>query len=164
MSSTPAIQWFVPHSSAVYKGFALAHAITRSDYGGRDVTNRLQVVLAPYRRRRASLTFSHRPLWLQLLLRRGGYVFHTSAEKEIVRTIKEAHCYVALNPEREESLELQQHTSMDCFRHARNLLHQKPPVSSDYCPTRSLPAPFQRSHPDIQTARWHARASPSMLD
>ena len=31
--------------SAVYKGFALAHAITRSDYGGRDVTNRLQVDL-----------------------------------------------------------------------------------------------------------------------
>jgi len=77
----------------IYKGFALAHAITRSDYGGRDVTNRLQ-----------------------LLLRRGGYVFHTSAEKEIVRTMKEVHCYVALNPEREESLELQQHTTIQTYK------------------------------------------------
>ena len=70
----------------------------------------------------AKLTCFALSLGLQLLLRRGGYVFHTSAEKEIVRTMKEVHCYVALNPEREESLELQQHTSMKCFLiHARLL-------------------------------------------
>merc|ERR1719453_719895 len=30
--------------------------------------------------------------------------------------MKEKHCYVALNPEREESLELQQHTNTEAFK------------------------------------------------
>ena len=33
---------------------------------------------------------------LQLLLRRSGYVFHTTAEFEIVRKIKEKQCYVTV--------------------------------------------------------------------
>lgn len=77
----------------IYKGFAISHAITRSDFGGRDVTNRFQ-----------------------LLLRRSGYAFHTSAEREIVRTMKEQKCYVAKNPKQEEALELQQHTSNEEFK------------------------------------------------
>lgn len=40
--------------------------------------------------------------YLQTLLRKSGYVFHTSAEKEVVRHIKEAVSYVALNPKQEE--------------------------------------------------------------
>lgn len=36
--------------------------------------------------------------YLQLLLRREGHVFNTSAELEIVRQIKEKCCIVALNP------------------------------------------------------------------
>ncbi|KAJ1959366.1 centractin- actin- protein of the dynactin complex, partial [Dimargaris xerosporica] len=40
--------------------------------------------------------------YLQLLLRKSGYHFHTSAEKEVVRIIKEKACYVALNPSKEE--------------------------------------------------------------
>jgi centractin len=47
-------------------GFALPHAITRIDVAGRDVTD-----------------------YLQLLLRKSGHTFHTSAEMEIVRDIKE---------------------------------------------------------------------------
>ena len=39
---------------------------------------------------------------LQLLLRKSGYYLHTSAEKEVVRTIKEKTCYLALNPAKEE--------------------------------------------------------------
>ena len=38
------------------------------------------------------------------MLRRGGYDFHTSAEKEVVRTIKEQCCYVALDARKEEEL------------------------------------------------------------
>jgi len=69
----------VTNSVPVYEGYALRHAISRSDVGGRDVTSRLQ-----------------------LLLRKGGYVFHTSAEFQVVRTIKEATCFVAHNVALEE--------------------------------------------------------------
>jgi hypothetical protein len=39
---------------------------------------------------------------LQLLLRKAGHHLHTTAEFEVVRTIKEKSCYVALNPQKEE--------------------------------------------------------------
>jgi centractin len=69
----------VSHAVPVYEGFAMPSSIRRIDVAGRDVTEHLQT-----------------------LLRRSGYVFHTSAEKEIVRQIKEATGYVALDPKREE--------------------------------------------------------------
>eukprot|EP00644_Phytophthora_capsici_P007998 jgi/Phyca11/553962/estExt2_Genewise1Plus.C_PHYCAscaffold_580020 len=72
----------VAHVVPVYEGFTLPHAITRMDIAGRDVTRHLQ-----------------------LLLRRAGYNFQTSAELEIVREIKEKLCYVAFNPTKEEQLE-----------------------------------------------------------
>ena len=40
--------------------------------------------------------------YLQTLLRKGGYVFHTSAEKEVVRMIKEKTTYLSLDPRKEE--------------------------------------------------------------
>jgi centractin len=69
----------VTHSVPVYEGFAIPPAIRRIDIAGRDVTEHLQ-----------------------LLLRKAGATFHTSAETEIVRTIKEKMCYVAEDPRKEE--------------------------------------------------------------
>jgi len=39
---------------------------------------------------------------LQLLLRKSGHNLHTTAEREVVRTIKEKCCYIASNPVKEE--------------------------------------------------------------
>eukprot|EP00929_Paragymnodinium_shiwhaense_P122502 TRINITY_DN95307_c0_g1_i1.p1 TRINITY_DN95307_c0_g1~~TRINITY_DN95307_c0_g1_i1.p1 ORF type:complete len:382 (-),score=64.84 TRINITY_DN95307_c0_g1_i1:113-1258(-) len=72
----------VTHAVPVYEGFALPHAVTRADIAGRDVTAHLQT-----------------------LLRRSGHIFHTSAEREVVRQIKEQECYVAFNPAKEEQVE-----------------------------------------------------------
>ncbi|KAF9158426.1 Actin-2 [Actinomortierella ambigua] len=69
----------VTHSVPVYEGFAIPHAIQRVDIAGRDVTE-----------------------YLQLLLRKAGYHFHTTAEKEVVRIIKEKTCYLPLNPHKEK--------------------------------------------------------------
>jgi centractin len=40
--------------------------------------------------------------YLQLLLRKSGHHLHTSAEREVVRTIKEKCCFVALSTAKEE--------------------------------------------------------------
>lgn len=69
----------VSHAVPVYEGFAMPSAIRRIDVAGRDVTEHLQV-----------------------LLRKAGAVFHTSAEKEVVRLIKEKSCFVAQDPKKEE--------------------------------------------------------------
>lgn len=70
----------VTHVVPVYEGFAVPHAISRMDLAGRDVTRHLQ-----------------------LLLRRTGYNFQTSAEMEVVRQIKENCCVVAFNPAEQEN-------------------------------------------------------------
>lgn len=69
----------VSHAVPVYEGFAIPASIRRIDVAGRDVTE-----------------------YLQTLLRKGGYVFHTSAEKEVVRMIKEKTTYLPLEARREE--------------------------------------------------------------
>lgn len=69
----------VSHAVPVYEGFAIPSSVRRIDVAGRDVTE-----------------------YLQTLLRKSGYVFHTSAEKEIVKQIKEKTSYVALDPKKEE--------------------------------------------------------------
>lgn len=69
----------VTHAVPVFEGFSMPHAIRRVDIAGRDVTDHLQ-----------------------LLLRKSGHHLHTTAEREVVRTIKERCCYVAANPQKEE--------------------------------------------------------------
>ena len=69
----------VSHVVPVYNGFAVPSSIRRIDVAGRDITEHMQ-----------------------LLLRKSGHVYHTSAEKEIVRIMKEKVCFVALDPRKEE--------------------------------------------------------------
>jgi centractin len=86
----------VTHAVPVFEGYSMPHAIRRVDVAGR------YVILTSYLM--LYLTTIHRDVTdnLQLLLRKSGHHLHTSAEREVVRTIKEKCCYVALNPAKEE--------------------------------------------------------------
>jgi actin-related protein len=78
----------VTHTVPVYEGYACPHAIQRLDLAGRDISQ-----------------------YMERVLHQSGHSMTSSSEKDIVRQMKESHCFVALDYE--EQLKLAKDTPME---------------------------------------------------
>lgn len=72
-------KFFFQRQFIEYLGFAMPHSILRNDVAGRDVTR-----------------------FLKLLLRKEGFTFKTTAEFEIVKSIKERACFVTSTAQKDD--------------------------------------------------------------
>lgn len=90
----------------------MPHSIMRVDIAGRDVTRHLKA-----------------------LIRKEGFNFSTTAEFEIVRSIKEKACFLSSTPQKEESLDAERmmYTLPDGNTFDVNILHKNNIELSTYC-------------------------------
>ena len=73
----------ITQACIVYEGYSIPHSYMRYDFGGKQVTD-----------------------YLQVLLKRIGYNFNTTSEYEIVKKIKESLCYTIMSSPTDDNKKL----------------------------------------------------------
>eukprot|EP00621_Florenciella_sp_RCC1693_P013197 CAMPEP_0182552972 /NCGR_PEP_ID=MMETSP1323-20130603/49239_1 /TAXON_ID=236787 /ORGANISM="Florenciella parvula, Strain RCC1693" /LENGTH=652 /DNA_ID=CAMNT_0024764685 /DNA_START=49 /DNA_END=2007 /DNA_ORIENTATION=+ len=105
----------VSHTVPIYEGYALPHAIVRLDLAGRDLTDYMMKILTershtvpiyegyalPHAIVRLDLAGRDLTDYMMKILTERGYSFTSTAEREIVRDVKEKLTYIALDFDQE---------------------------------------------------------------